>query len=414
MRNEILANLSNPAELEQLYRGDKPTFRREFAALYPDHRDNLLVKFWNERLSFSQPEISWGTKKEFLFMLLMAMLGGIVAQLPNIFNWDEELFYSRNVGFAVLPMITAFFAWRNNLSTMKSVVLVGATMATLIIINSLPNPRTSDTSILACIHLLLFLWSLLGFSFIGGDLADDQKRLAFLKYNGDVVVMTTLIVIASGLLTFITIGLFQLIGLNIQEFFFRNIVVFGLPAAPIFATYLTQTNPQLVGKVSPLIARIFSPLVLVMLVVYLGAMPFSGKDPFNDREFLMLFNVLLIGVMAIIFFSIAESSKTERTALEVMVLFLLSIVTIIVNGIALSAIIFRISEWGSTPNRIAVMGANILILVNLVLAAVQLFNVVRRKSELSSVGQVIVRYLPVYFIWTIIVTFLFPLIFGFK
>ena len=44
-------------------------------------------------------------------------------------------------------------------------------------------------------------------------------------------------------------------------------------------------------------------LVLVMLVIYLGAMFYSGRDPYQDREFLMVFNALLIGVMAIIFFS---------------------------------------------------------------------------------------------------------------
>ncbi|GAB1374555.1 hypothetical protein MASR1M46_14410 [Bacteroidales bacterium] len=63
------------------------------------------------------------------------------------------------------------------------------------------------------------------------------------------------------------------------------------------------------GKVSPVIAKIFSPLVLIMLLVFLSAMAFSGKDPYNDREFLIIFNALLVGVMAIIFFSVAESSS---------------------------------------------------------------------------------------------------------
>ncbi|UJH92133.1 hypothetical protein LZ575_06015 [Antarcticibacterium sp. 1MA-6-2] len=109
----------------------------------------------------------------------------------------------------------------------------------------------------------------------------------------------------SAIMTGITIGLFSLIGINIEQFYFEYVVVFGLPAIPILGTYLTQTNPHLVGKISPVIARIFSPLVLVMLVIYLVAMLYSGKDPYNDREFLLIFNVLLIGVMAIIFFSVA-------------------------------------------------------------------------------------------------------------
>jgi hypothetical protein len=227
-------------------------------------------------------------------------------------------------------------------------------------------------------------------------------------------VITTLIVIAGGILTGITIGLFSLIGFNIEQFYFQNIVIFGLPAAPILGTYLIQTNPQLVGKVSPVIAKIFSPLVLVMLVIYLGAMLYSGKDPYNDREFLLIFNALLIGVMAIIFFSVAETSRTAKTQMEIWILLLLSVVTVIVNGIALSAIVFRISEGGLTPNRAAVLGGNLLILINLLLVTVQLFRVASKKTAIASVGRAISQYLPVYFVWTIVVTFIFPLIFGFK
>ena len=111
---------------------------------------------------------------------------------------------------------------------------------------------------------------------------DVEKRLSFLKYNGDLVVITTLILLAGAIMTGITIGLFELIGFHIEHFYFENVVIFGLPAAPIVGTYLTQTNPQLVGKVSPVIAKIFSPLVLVMLVIYLAAMVYSGNDFSNN------------------------------------------------------------------------------------------------------------------------------------
>jgi hypothetical protein len=254
----------------------------------------------------------------------------------------------------------------------------------------------------------------LGFAFVGEARNNNEKRLRFLKYNGDLLVMTALIVIAGAILTGITIGLFKLIGFHIEDFYFKNIVIFTLPAAPILGTYLTETNPQLVGKVSPVIAKIFSPLVLVMLVIYIVAMIYSGKDPYNDREFLLIFNALLIGVMAIIFFSVAEASKTAKSQVESWILFLLSGVTVIVNGIALSAILFRISEWGITPNRAAVLGSNVLILINLVVVTAQLFKVVLRKADINGVGKIISFYLPVYAIWTIIVTFIFPFLFGFK
>lgn len=414
MKEEILSNLDNPRQLERLYRTDKPTFKRTFKALYPELKDNTLVNYWNERLNFTREEISWGSRKDLAFVIIASIVAGFIAKLPFLLHIKEDVFYPRNIGFIIFPALSAYFAWKNKLSTGKIAFIAGTTLIGLIFINFLPHVNTSDTLILSCLHLLFFLWSVLGFAFVGEIKNNDEKRLGYLKYNGDLVVMTTLILIAGGIMTGITIGLFELIGFHIEKFYFENVVVFGLPAAPIVGTYLTQTNPQLVSKVSPVIAKIFSPLVLVMLVIYLAAILYSGKDPYNDREFLLIFNALLIGVMAIIFFSVAETSKTTKTGPEIWILFLLSAVTIIVNGIALSAILFRISEGGITPNRAAVLGSNVLILINLLLVTAQLFKVVSKKADPTGVGKVISYYLPVYCVWVTIVTFLFPIIFGFK
>jgi hypothetical protein len=407
MKEEILLNLNNPGQLERLYRSDKSSFKRAFKALHPQFKDNTLVSFWNERLNFSDAAISWGTGKDLVFVIIASLVAGVIAKLPALLNLNEDFFYTRNIGFIVFPLLTAYFAWKNKLSTGKIVFMVVATLAALVFINLLPGSTYSDIVVLSSVHLLLFLWSILGFAFIG----NDENRLGFLKYNGDLVVITTLIVIAGGILTGITIGLFSVIGFNIEEFYFENIVIFCLPAAPIIGTYLTRTNPQLVGKISPVIAKIFSPLVLVMLVVYLIAMTYSGKDPYKDREFLMIFNALLIGVMAIIFFSVAETTRTTKSQAEIWVIALLSAVTIMVNGIALSAILFRISEWGLSPNRAAVLGGNVLILINLLMVTVQLFRVLAKQANINGVGKTISFYLPIYFAWTIIVTFIFPLIF---
>jgi hypothetical protein len=397
-----------------MYRTNKVHFKRAFSTLYPELKGNILADFWNERLNYEGDEINWGTGRELLFVVIASLVAGVIAKLPDFLSIDEDFFYPRNIGFIIFPALMAYFARKNKLSPGKIAFIVGLTLASVIFINSLPEVKKSDTLVLSCLHLLLFLWSILGFAFISEKPNDDEKRLSFLRYNGDLVVMTTLILIAGAIMTGITIGLFELIGFRIEEFYFKNIVVFGLPAAPIVGTYLTQTNPQLVGKVSPVIAKIFSPLVLVMLIIYILAIIYSGKDPYNSREFLLMFNALLIGVMAIIFFSVAETSKTIKSGMEIWVLFLLSVVTVIVNGIALSAILFRISEWGITPNRAAVLGGNILILIHLLLVTAQLFRVLSKKSDITGVGTAIAFYLPIYCIWTIIVTFIFPLLFGFK
>ncbi len=414
MKEQIRSQLHDPRQLEHLYRTNKGLFKREFNSLYPELRGNPLADFWHERLQYEGDELHWGSRSELLFIGIAALLAGLIAKFPVIFGIREEFFYPRNVGFIAFPSLLAYFAWKHRLSTSNIAIIVALSLGGLVFINVFPDVPKSDTLVLSCIHLLLFLWSILGFTFVGTVKNDPEKRLSYLRYNGDLIVMTTLILIAGGILTGLTLGLFELIGLHIQKFYFEYIVIFGLPAAPLVGTYLTQTNPQLVGKVSPVIAKLFSPLVLVMLVIYLVAILYSGKDPYQDREFLLLFNALLIGVMALIFFSIAETTKNQQRIFEIWILALLSVVTIVVNGIALSAIVFRISEWGITPNRLAVLGSNILILINLLLVTLRLFKVITKKSDLTDVGKVMAFYLPIYSVWTVIVTFLFPLFFGFK
>ncbi|HSJ66263.1 MAG TPA: hypothetical protein VK921_01250 [Anditalea sp.] len=411
MQDEILPHLNDPRQLEKIYRKNRIDFKKAFIQIYPAHRGQPLADFWNERLTYESDDINWGSTRDFVLIIILSLLAGAIAKLPAILPITEEYFYSRNIGFVVFPMLTGYFALKNKLDFNKILFLLLTYLAAVLYINLLPN-NDSDTLVLACLHMILFLWAILGFSYVGDKKNLVDRRLGFLKYNGDLVVMSAVILLAGGLMTAVTIGLFSLIGFEIEKFYFEYIVIFCLPAVPIFATYITQTNPNLVGKISPVIAKIFSPIVLAMLIIYVSAMIYSGKDPYTDREFLIIFNALLVGVMAIIFFSLSEKSGSSK--IQIRIILMLSIVTIVVNGIALSAILFRISEWGITPNRAAVLGSNILILVNLLLVTIQLIKVVTKKAEIYQIGKWLAFYLPVYLVWAFIVTFIFPLIFNFQ
>jgi hypothetical protein len=413
MKDQILSKLEQPLELEKLYRKNKSEFKASFNAVYAEIQGKGNADFWHARLNFESETVLWGKASDWKFIVISAVLAWFLAKIPAFFGLDEEFFYPRNLGFLVFPFVGAYFVRKKNLAIKELGFPIGIALISLLYINLLPNSNTSDTLVLACIHLPLLLWGILGFIFSDASLKNLTKRLAYLEFNADAIIMGGVLGLSGLLLSGLTVGLFGLIGLQIEEFYFQNIGVFGLVAAPLIATHLTQTNPQLVNKIPPIIAKIFSPLVLIMLVVYLGAILIGGKDPYNDREFLLIFNLLLIGVMALIFFSVTEASKEESSKASRWILILLSCVTILVNLIALSAIGFRISEWGITPNRLAVLGVNILMLLHLVMVAKKLIQSQSQDQPMREVALIVVRYLPVYVIWTTIVVFLFPLIFGF-
>lgn len=411
MKEEILKNFDNPAFLEKNYRKNKSEFKSAFLELYPEVKGTPVADAWYERLSYESDQINWGSKREMLIILALSILAAIIAKLPAILGINEEVFYHSNIGFIVFPGLAFYFARKNNLPVKQIIITSVLMLAGLLFINLLPDTQ-KDIYNLSCIHLILFLWVITGFTFVGGSVADTGRRVGYLKFNGDLLVMSALIFIAGAIMSVMTVGLFELIGMNIAELYLQNIAIGGAAAIPVIATYLTENNPQLVGKVSPVIAGIFTPLVLVMLVVFLSVMIISGKNPYDDRDFLMVFNMLLVGVMALIFFSVSEMSLKKLNKTRVWILLMLSVVTIVVNSIALSAILFRISQWGISPNRAAVLGANVLVLINLVLVSVQLLRVVMGKGDISFTGRSVARFLPVYAIWVTIVTFIFPLIWN--
>ena len=414
LKEAIAENIKSNKSLERLYRDNKALFRRAFQLVYPALEENLAARFWKDRLEYQRDDFSPGNRKDILFVILCSFIAGLIANIPNFFGLVPDTFFQRNIGFVVFPILMIYFAVKEGLSLKKGIVPILIIIFSVLYINLFPSASESDTFILACIHMPIFLWVLLGYVFTGGDHRGDEKKIDFLRWNGNLLVMAAILVLSGALFTGITVGLFQLIGFDIIEFYMKHIAIWGLAAIPIVATHLVRSNPQLVNNVSPVIARIFTPIVFFTLLVFLGAMMFSKESVYQDRDFLIMFNILLIGVMAIILFSVTEANKNIYQQYSYWFLLGVAGLTIILNSIALSAIIFRLAEYGITPNRIAVLGANILIFINLLLVAQQLYRVIRARTDEQHVEKVITAFMPLYGIWAAVVTFVLPLLFGYK
>ena len=414
MQSGIKENIEDPKQLELLFRKNKVLFKQAFNGIYTDFNNNAIAQAWHERLNYQEEEINWGISSELKMVALIAFLTGLLAKSPQIFDIEPDYFFARNIGLIAFPMLMFYFAWKQGLSWKSMLFPIIAVAVSGAYINLLPKNEKSDTLVLACIHLPIMLWTILGFAFAGGDMKNVEKRISFLRYNGDLVVMSAIMVLSGILFTGLTFGLFEIIGLDITSFYVDYIVIWGLSTIPILATFMVRNNPQLVDKISPTIAKIFTPLVALTLLVFLSAMAFTRKSIYHDRDFLMIFNALLIVVMAIILFSITEATKKENNRISLLFLFALSILTIITNGIALSAIGFRIFEYGITPNRMAVLGSNLLIFINLIWITHQLLQSIKKKAEAETIEQAIASFLPIYGLWTAIVVFIIPLLFGFK
>ena len=116
MKDEILTHLNDPRQLEKLYRSNKVPFKREFSTLYPEIKGNSLADFWNERLNYESSEISLESSKDLTFVIIASLIAGVIAKFPQLLHLNPELFYQRNIGFIVFPVLTTYFIWKKNLS----------------------------------------------------------------------------------------------------------------------------------------------------------------------------------------------------------------------------------------------------------------------------------------------------------
>jgi hypothetical protein len=87
---------------------------------------------------------------------------------------------------------------------------------------------------------------------------------------------------------------------------------------------------------------------------------------------------------------------------------------LLADAVALWAIGARISEFGFSPNRVAVLGMNVILLVNLAWSAVVYIRFLRGRGSIAVLERWQTTYLPVYSVWAAIVVIVFPLVFGFK
>jgi hypothetical protein len=414
MKQLLIDNINDPEALESLYRQDPRNFEKSFPEI-ADHYDTPLVRFWKARLAPRKTDVRTGSQPgELLEMLAIAVLSAILVLIPAVFRGvNQEFFFMRNLALIVFNGLILYSYRLNKTFDVKKIMpYVAVLVVTGLYINLLPT-IPGDSILIAILHVPLLMWCFFGLTYVKFNYRNLPGWMDFIRFNGELIIMTGLILLAGGAFSVVTLGLFDVIGMDIADTFASIIAIPGAVAAPVIAHYLIRTYPGITSKIAPVIARIFTPVVLLTLTVYLVSLTFATSSILENREMLIIFNVMLLGVLALILFSISEISREISGKNSLMALLLLSVMAIIINSIALTAIISRVSE-GLTPNRTVVLITNILVFVNLILIAGKLYRARFKNAPMETIEKTVAGYLAVYAAWTVIAVFIIPLVFGFR
>jgi len=421
MKEEIIAAAERPRELESMYRADPRAVSQMVPHAFAELPDSAVFQVWNERLCYdAEPEepneqetLSRWKSGDVWLVVVLSLIAGSLVKLPIWFpKIDGNFFYPRYIGSIAAGALIFYFLIQKSCRKKPLVAATSVFAATLLFVSFLPD-KNSDSITLSLIHAPFIYWSLLGIMFTGGLWRDSNRRMNFIRYCGEVVIYTTVIQIGGMVLTGLTFALFELINVSIEEWYLKNIVVYGAVASPIVATLVIDKIVGTRFRIAPMLANIFTPLFLITVVAYLGAMLIQHKSPYTDRDFLIAFNGLLLVVLALCVFSISERGRKNKAGISDGMNIALVLVTLAIDIVALTAIVFRLSEYGFTPNRLAVLGANLLTFCHLTGIVFHYFRFTGNRASIQPLEKWIVGYIPAYTCWTIIVTFGFPLFFWF-
>lgn len=413
--NKILANLHSPEELEKLYHEDRSRFSSWLDSALDEFPDSETLLVWKARLDHSSGFAAAGESRSvsLMFVVLTALAAGFFMKFPDMFGISPEWFYPRFAPAIVIGSLVAYHFGRVA-SNRARLVLAGGFTLCIALAWALPERSESDSLLMAMIHLPLLLGPILAVAHSEGTWRGTQNKLMFVRYLGEMFIYSTLILLGGVVMTLLTLGLFDAIGVDITEFYEDYVIVFGLTALPVVATYLYDSVLKRDSRVAVLISNTFSPLFLLTVVAYLFAFLLQGRSPFSDREFLVLLNGALLVFTSMALFSLSGMEYLKYSRLMNGVNIALVGLTVLLSLLAIGAVAYRTYSFGITPNRVAVFGTDVLVCIHLVRILRNYWAKLAGNVEMDRLGESVAGFLPAYSLWALFVVGGLPLLFQFK
>jgi len=439
---EILQGLGNQAEqIETTYQqavraGHGDEFAAAIESQFGDDRDNLLYAAWHYRLlqaasSARKRVIAWG------WALPLAVLNGLLLWLLS----DDQRFtvsvtnpltgQAHNilpvVALLAAPISAAlvilFLTGAGNRLWSRSLVIVlslGAAVACVFAFfpQIWPSVFQEQYLSLAVLHLLLLAWAAVGIAALFTGL-DAENRFAFLVKSLETFVVAGLFAIAGGLFTAITFGLFDALGIQMPDVIQRLFLAGGAGAVIVLAVALVydptvepvqQSFDEGLSRLVALLLRLLLPLATLVLLVYLAFIPFNFREPFENRDVLIIFNAMLFAVMALL----VGATPVRETDLDPRMqtwlrrgVIALAALALLVGIYALAAILYRTGIDRPTPNRLTFIGWNV---INIGVLAVLLIRQWQagRAGWLPALHETFAGATTTYFIWAVVVILALP------
>ncbi len=392
--------------------GNLDALSREFAR---EHSERLWKQLVLVPDASSEPGHS--AFQDRIVMVGLAAGAALAIKIPELFGLhllgDGQQVYTRNLSLFVLPLLTAYFAWKRRVPLVMCWQLVLLLAAAAVFANVFPFVPGGHTETLTALHLPIALWLAVGLAYVGGHWRTSSGRMHFVRFSGEMFIYYVLIALGGGVLTFFIVQMFALIGLDVRWAAQLWVLPCGAMGALVVAAWLVEAKQSVIENMAPVLTRLFTPLFTAALLAFLATMAWTGGGIDVTREVLIGFDLLLVVVLGLLLYAVsARDLQAPPDAFDALQL-LLVISALVVDTVALFAITARISEFGFSPNKVAALGENLILFVNLSWSAWLYARFLSGRGSFAALTQWQTAYLPVYAAWAALVVVVFPPLFGY-
>jgi hypothetical protein len=391
--------------------GDLDSLSREFAR---EHSERLWKQLVMPRAETAEPQPAGRTDTVVAFSLAVA--AALAVKLPALLGIELRThpgFYARNFSLFVLPFLTGYFAWKRRLDRGTLRWLVVGFAAAAAVANVYPLAPRGYTEALTALHLPMVLWLVVAVAYAAGRWRQVGGRMDFIRFSGELFIYFVLIALGGGVLMACMAIIFRAIGIDIEPFFESWLLPSGAAGAVVIASWLVEAKQSVIENMAPVLARLFTPLFTAVLLVFLGTVLWTGHGISIERDVLIAFDLLLAVVLGLLLYSISARDPASPPGAVDVLQVVLVVSALLVDAVALWAIAARITEFGFTPNRVAALGENLILLVNLAWSAVLYIRFLGGQGPFSALERWQTDYLPVYAAWAALVVTVFPPLFGY-
>ena len=389
--------------------GELDALSAEFAR---EHSERL----WKQLVGTSRTELARG-RADALVAFGLAGSVAVAIKAPVLFglDWERDAdawFQVRNLGLFVLPFVAGYFAWKRRIDARRVIGLGIVFVAATVFANVWQFAPESHTQTLIALHLPILLWLVTGIAYAGDRWRRVDGRMDFIRFTGELLIYYVLIAMGGGVLTGFTLLIFAAIGIDAEEFVQLWLLPCGAAGAVLVGAWLVEAKQSVIENMAPVLTRLFTPFFAVLLIVFLVTMAWTGRGVGIEREVLIGFDLLLVVVLGLLLYSISARDPQAPPGMFDAVQFALVAGALLADAVALWAISARIGDFGFSANRVAALGENVILLVNLGWSAVLLMRFLRGRGTFAALERWQTAYLPVYAGWAAIVVIVFPPVFG--